>query len=93
LAGALIGALTGGGLNPQQIMQGAGVSNLNADQMSAGDLAQLSQWTQQNHPQAFGPVAQQYQQQPDLLHSLLGNKALMMAAASLGTAYLANRNR
>jgi len=93
LAGALIGALTGGGLNPQQIMQGAGVSNLNADQMSAGDLAQLSQWTQQNHPQAMGQVAQQYQQQPDLLHSLLGNKALVMAAASLGAAYLTSRNR
>ena len=93
LASSLIGALTGGGLNPQQIMQGAGVSTLDPQQMSPGELAQLSQWTQQNQPQAFGPVAQQYQQQPDILHSLLGNKALMMAAATLGAEYLANRSR
>jgi hypothetical protein len=93
LAGALIGALTGGGLNPQQIMQGSGVSTLNPNQMSSGDLAQLSQWTHQNQPQAFGPVAQQYQQQPDILHSLLGNKALMMAAATMGASFLANQSR
>jgi hypothetical protein len=36
-------------------------------------------------------VAQQYQQQPDLLHSLLGNKALMLTAAALGAKYLENR--
>jgi hypothetical protein len=93
LASALIGALTGGGLNPQQIMQGAGLSTLNPTQMSPQDLAQLSQWTQQTQPQAFGPVAQQYQQQPDILHSLFGNKALMMTAATLGAAYLANKSR
>ncbi|MGI9146875.1 MAG: hypothetical protein ACR2IK_10050 [Chloroflexota bacterium] len=91
LAGALIGALTGGGVNNQQIMQGAGVNSLDPNQMSSGQLAQLSQWTQQNHPQAFGPVAQQYQQQPDILHSLLGNKALMMTAATLGASFLANQ--
>jgi hypothetical protein len=32
LAGALIGALTGGGLNQQQIMQAAGVSTLSPNQ-------------------------------------------------------------
>lgn len=93
IASAIIGALTGGGLSQQQIMQGAGLNALNPNQMSAGELAQLSQWTHQNQPQAFGPVAQQYQQQPDILHSLLGNKALMMAAATLGASYLANKNR
>ena len=84
LAGSLLGALFNRGLGQQQVMQGAGLNTLNPSQMSPQDLAALSQWTQQNHPQAFGYTAAQYQQQPDILSSLLGNKALMMAAATLG---------
>lgn len=38
----------------------------------------------------FGQVAQQYQQQPDILHSLLGNKALMATAAILGAEYMSD---
>ena len=93
LASSLINALTSGGMSQQQIGQAAGLGAMEPTQMSPAQLAQLSQWTQQNQPQAFGQVAQQYQQQPDVLHSLLGNKALMMAAATLGASYLASKSR
>jgi len=93
LAGSLLGALFNRGLGQQQVMQGAGLGTLDPSQMSPQDLASLSQWAQQNHPQAFGYAAAQYQQQPDILSSLLGNKALMTTAAALGAQYLANRSR
>jgi hypothetical protein len=93
LAGSLLGALFHRGLGQQQVMQGAGLGTLDPNQMSAQDLASLSQWTQQNHPQALGYTAAQYQQQPGILSSLLGNKALMATAAALGAQYLANRSQ
>ncbi len=93
LAGALIGALTGTGVSQQQIQQGAGVSNLNPQQMSPAELAQVAQWAHQNQPGAFGQVAQQYQQQPSVLGSLLGNKALMATAAMLGAKVLQDRSQ
>ena len=93
LIGSLLGTLFNRGVDQQQIMQGAGLSTLNPNQMSPAEMAALAQWTQQNHPQAFGYTAAQYQQQPDILSSLLGNKALMMAVAALGTSYLANKSR
>jgi hypothetical protein len=93
LAETLLGMLFNRGLGQQQIMQGAGLGTLDPNRMSPQDLASLTQWTQQNHPQAFGYTAAQYQQQPDILGSLLGNKALMMMAAGLGAKYLADRSR
>jgi hypothetical protein len=93
LAESLLGSLLNRGLGQQQIRQGAGVGTLDPNRMSPQDLAALSQWAQQNHPQAFGYTAAQYQQQPGILSSLLGNKALMAAAATLGAKYLADRSR
>jgi hypothetical protein len=93
LAESLLGNLFNRGVDQQQVMQGAGVRSLDPSRMSAQDLAAVSQWTQQNHPQAFGRTAAQYQQQPDLLHSLLGNKALMLTAAAVGAKFLADRSR
>ena len=93
LAGSLLGSLFNRGLDQQQVMQGAGLGTLDPSRMSPQDLAALSQWTHQNHPQAMGYTAAQYQQQPGILSSLLGNKALMMAAATLGAKYLADRSR
>ena len=93
LMGTLLGALFDRGLNQQQIMQGTGINTLDPNQMSPQQMAAVAQWAQQNHPQAFGSAAAQYQQQPDLLSSLLGNKALMMTAAALGASYLAHKNQ
>jgi hypothetical protein len=53
-------------------------------------MAAITQWVQQNHPEVLEQAAQKYQQQPDILHSLLGNKALMAAAAVLGAKYMAD---
>ena len=93
LAGALLDVLLNRGIDRRQIMQGAGVRDLDPERMSPHDLAALAQWAQQHHPQAFGYAAAQYRQEPDILSSLLGNKALMMAAAALGAKYLSDRSR
>ncbi len=101
LAQSLIGALMGQGVGQPQIGQiigmGGGMAgnqgSFNPSQMSPQQMAALAQYMQQNHPQALGQVAQQYQSQPDVLHSLLGNKALMMLAAGLGAKYLQDRSQ
>jgi hypothetical protein len=91
--GTLMNVLFNRGVSQQQVMQSAGVNTLDPSQMSPSNMAAVAQWVQRNHPQAFGYTAAQYQQQPDILSSLLGNKALMTAVASLGAAYLANRSK
>src|SRR5207248_4704843 len=78
LVQTLLSTLMGRGIGQDQIMQGAGLGTLDPNRMSPAEMAALTQWTQQNHPQAFGYTAAQYQNQPDILSSLLGNKALMM---------------
>jgi hypothetical protein len=93
LAGSLLRNLLNRGLGQQEVRQGAGVGTLDPNQMSPQDLAAVAQWAQQNHPQAFGYTAAQYQRQPDVLSSLLGNKALLATAAALGAKYLADRSR
>ena len=93
LAGSLLGSLFNRGLGQQQITQGTGLGTLDPSRMPPQDLAALAQWMQQNHPEALGATAAQYQQQPGILSSLLSNKALLMAAATLGAKYLADRSR
>lgn len=91
LAQSIIGELMRRGMGQQDIAQGAGLSNLNPNNMSPLDLSSLLQFTHQNQPKAYGRVASQYQNQPDILHGLLGNPALMSIAASLGTQLLSNQ--
>jgi len=91
LAQSMLGELMRRGLGMDQIMGGAGLRTSDPNRMSPDDLAALSQWTQREHPKAFGRVAAQYQQEPGILQSLLGNKALMMAAAGIGAKILMDR--
>lgn len=84
LAQSLLGELFRRGLGQQDIARGSGVSNLEPNRMSPQDLAALTQWAQQNQPKAFGRVAAQHQEQPDILSSLLGNKALLALIAGIG---------
>jgi hypothetical protein len=91
--GTLLSMIMNRGVSQQQVMQGAGLSTLDPRQMSPDQMAALAQWAQQNHPQAFGYTAAQYQQQPNILASLLGNEVLMKAVATLGASYLASRAR
>ena len=93
LAQSVLGELFRRGLGQQQISRGAGVSTLDPNRMSPGELARLLQWTQRDQPKAFGRVAAQYQDKPDILSSLLGNKALMLMAAGLGAKLLMDRSR
>ena len=91
LAQTLLGELFRRGLGQQEISRGAGLRTLDPQSMSPADVAALAQWVQRDQPKAYGRVAAQYQDQPDLLSSLLGNKALMATVAALGAQYLASR--
>jgi hypothetical protein len=84
LAQSILGELFRRGIGQQEISRGAGLENLDPGHMSAQDLASLTQWVQRDQPKVFGRVAAEYQDQPDILSSLLGNKALMGALMSIG---------
>jgi len=92
LAQGLLGALFNRGVDQQQVTQGAGINNLDPSRMSPQELAMLAQWMQRNHPEALGQAASQFQSQPDLLSSLMGNKGLLALGAVLGASVLANRS-
>ena len=91
LVGTLLQNLLGRGLGQDQIMRGAGVGTLDPSRMSPADIAAVVQWAQRNQPQAFGYTAAQYRDDPNILQALLGNKALMMAAAALGAKFLSDQ--
>jgi hypothetical protein len=93
LAESLLGELFRRGLGREEIRQGAGVQQLDPERMSPEELAAVAQWTQQQHPKAFGRVAAQHQDKPDLLQSLLGNKALLLALGGIGAKLLFDRAR
>ncbi len=84
LAQSLLGELARRGLGQQDIARNVGLRQVDPSQMSPQELAALAQWAQQNQPKAFGRVAAQHQQEPDVLSSLLGNKALLAVAAGVG---------
>lgn len=98
LAGALVNAYAArhggqGGLG-QLINMVPGLQTTNPSQMDPNQVAVLADWLRQNHPNTFGQAAGQVaQQQPNLLQQLMGNKALMLAAATLGAKILSDRAR
>ena len=91
LIGSLLNNLLNRGVGQEDIRQGTGLNTLDPSRMSPNDMAALAQWAQQNHPQSFGYTAAQYRDKPDLLQSLLGNKALMAMAIGLGAKILSDR--
>ncbi len=91
LAQTLMSELSSQGVNQQRLAQNTGVQNLDPSQMSPQQIAAVLQYVQQNHPQVLGNVATQYQNQPDVLHSILGNKALIAAAAAVGAGLLSGQ--
>jgi len=93
LAERMLGELFRRGRGQQDVMQGAGLRNLDPGSMSPAELAQLMQWTQRNDPKAFGRVAAEYQDKPNILESLLGNKGMMLALAGLGVKLMSDRRR
>ncbi len=91
IAESLLSALTGSGMNTNQIQQQANLQTLDPRQMSPQELASLLQYVKQNNPNALSQVATRYQTQPDILHSLLSNKALIGLAIGLGAKLLADQ--
>src|SRR5919202_1364302 len=93
IAGTLVNNLGGSGGGASGLLgMIPGLQTTHPQQMGPQEVAALASYMQQNHPQAFGQAAAQIgQQQPDLLHSLLGNKALMLAAAVLRGKVLQDR--
>jgi len=91
LAQSLIGALLGQGLDQSQISRAAGLSNLDPQRITPHELAGLAQYMQREQPEALARAASDHQNEPGLLESLLGNKALLALAAGLGAKYLADR--
>jgi hypothetical protein len=57
--------------------------------MNSDDVAKVARYTQENHPDAFGKAAAEIgQQQPGLLHGLLGKSAMALAAAALASHFI-----
>jgi hypothetical protein len=94
LAGSLAGSVMGG-----QMAQGGigglanmlGLSHTDPQQMNEHDVAKLAAHAQQNNPGALAATAAQYQDRPDILHSILGNKALLMAGAGLAAGVMSGQ--
>jgi hypothetical protein len=90
VAGSLLQNLTaGGGL--QNLASRIGLSTTNPQQMSEQDVAKMAQHAQQNDPGALAQTAAQYQDKPDVLRSILGNKALLIAGAGLAAGVLSGQ--
>lgn len=91
VASALIGKLMGsGGYSAQSLLSKIpGLGTTDPSQMNAGQVAQVSQYAQQNHPDLFGQAtAEVAQQQPGVLGALLGHAGLSSGAAALASHFL-----
>jgi hypothetical protein len=94
LAGSLAGSVMGG-----QAAQGGigglasmlGLNHTDPQQMDENDVAKLAAHAQQNNPGALAATAAQYQNQPNVLQSLLGNKALLLAGAGLAAGVMSGQ--
>lgn len=94
LAGSLAGSVLGG-----QAAQGGigglasmlGLNHSDPQEMDEQDVAKIAAHAQQNNPGALAATAAQYQGQPDILHAILGNKALLMAGAGLAAGVMSGQ--
>ena len=85
------GGAAGGGLG-SLLGQIPGLGSTDPNRMSKHDVATLADWTRRNDPDAFGRSAAEVgQKDPSVLQSLLGNKAMMSAAAGLAMKFLSQR--
>ncbi len=94
VATTLIAKLTGGGGYTQSSLLSAipGLGTANPAQMNAQQVAQVAQYTQQNHPDLFGQAAAQVaQQQPGVLGALMGHAGMAQGAMALASHFLQNR--
>ena len=99
IAGALLSNLGGGGSGhgmgggmASMLGRIPGLSNTDPNRMSSHDVAALADYTRQHHPDAFGRAAAQVgRKDPNLLQQLLGNPAMMSAAAALASKFMSRK--
>ena len=71
-----------------------GLQTTDPHRMSPADVANLARYARQRDPDAFGRAAAEVgREQPNILQSLLGNKALMLGAAVLAAKVMSSRQR
>ena len=91
LAASLLRNLGGGGGLTDLI---PGLRTSDPNRMSPRDVADLAKYARERDPDAFSRAATEIgHQEPNVLRSLLGNKALMLGAAALAAKVLADRPR
>jgi hypothetical protein len=82
-----LGATTGSSGSPLDKVPG--LQTTDPKQMNADDVAAVTRYTQENHPEVFGQAATQIaQQQPALLHSVLGKAVLAVGVAALASHFI-----
>jgi hypothetical protein len=84
VVGSVLGALTSKGVTPAEVAQQTGAATSDPKYVTSDDMARIVQWLQQQHPDVLGQVAEHYQANPNILQTILGNKALMTAIANVG---------
>lgn len=98
IAGALLsnlgggqGQSSGGGMG-SLVGRIPGLSQTDPNRMSSHDVPALADYTRQHHPDAFGRAAAQVgRKDPGVLQQLLGNPAMMSAAAALASKFMSKR--
>jgi hypothetical protein len=91
LAGALLGNLSRrGGTDVTRMVPGLRTTDPYG--MNQHEVASLASWMRRHDPDAFGRAAAQVgRQEPGLLQSLLGNKAMLLAGAALAAKFMNSR--
>jgi hypothetical protein len=86
-------ATQGGGLG-DLINKIPGLRTTDPNQMDPNDVAVLSDYMRDKHPDVFGKAASEVgRKDPNILEQLLGNKALMMGAAVLAAKVLSDQSK
>ncbi len=91
LAGSLLGHLAGNQGNVQSMANQMGVQTTDPQQMNEQDVSQMAQYAHQHNPGALATTAAQYQNKPDVVQAVLGNKALTVALGGLAAAAMAGK--
>ncbi len=72
------------GVDRRTISRAAGVQNLDPFRMLPQNIDALLHWVREQHPQVLGRVAADYQEEPEALRCLLGERILKIVVTSLG---------
>ena len=91
LAGSLMGHLMGGQGNSPGMANQMGTQTTDPQQMNEQGVSKMAQYAHQHNPGALATTAAQYQNKPDVVQAVLGNKALTIALGGLAAAAMAGK--